>query len=170
MTSAFRCHEKIVIIDESFLNMSTSTSESNAEPSLNYPSESSYQQDSTSSRSTYSQLVASSPDFSHSFYPFGASNSFDYYLPGIDPMEIRYDQPLSFPSTSICDTDTMAAAFSPNDPMKYFEPHLEFSPDLDSENAFPESSDRRHKGWNFLACVLRWRFSVKRILSRKSRC
>ncbi|XP_057780849.1 calmodulin-binding protein 60 A-like [Salvia miltiorrhiza] len=165
VTSAFRYHEKIVIIDESSLNMpSSSPGVSNAEPSSSLLSEGSYQQDSTTSqsmsRSTYSQLVASSPDFMQSFYPFGASNSFDYYLPGIDPMEIRYDQSLGFPSqvadTSICDTDAMA---------RYFEPDCS----LRSPNA-AVSAERTHKGWKFLACVLRWRFSVKRIVSRKSRC
>ncbi|KAG6426127.1 hypothetical protein SASPL_110343 [Salvia splendens] len=169
VTSAFRYHEKIVIIDESSLNMPTSSlCVSNAEPSSNLLSEGSCQQDSTTSenmsRSTYSQVVASSPDFMQSFYPFGASNSFDYYLPGIDPMEIGYDQPLGFPSqvvdTSICDTDTMAGAFSQSEHLKYFEPDC----------SLRSPSDRSHKGWNFLACVLRWRFSVKRIVSRKSRC
>lgn len=173
VTSAFRYREKIAIIDESSLNMPTSSGVSDADPSSNLLSEGSYQQDSTTSqnisKSTYSQLVASSPDFMQSFYPFGASNSFDYYLPGIDPMEIRYDQSLGFPSqvadTSICDTDTMAEAFSPNVHLKYFEQDSSLrSPNVEI------SVDRTHKGWDFLACVLRWRFSVKRIVSRKSRC
>lgn len=188
VTSAFRCHEKIVIIDESsFNNMPNSSCISSGEPSSNMLSEGSYQQDSTSQnigRSTFSQEVASSPDFMQSLYPFGATNTFDYYLPGVDPMEIQYDQPLGFPGhvagTSICDPDTMAGAFSTNDHLEYFEqdctlpsPHVEPSAVLHSANAFnpfPVSSDKTHKGWNFLACVLRWRFSVKRIVSRKSRC
>ncbi|KAH6758370.1 hypothetical protein C2S51_018605 [Perilla frutescens var. frutescens] len=177
VTSAFRYREKIVIIDESSFNVPTSSCISSGEPSSNMLSEGSYQQDSTSQnigRSTYSQP---SPDFMQSLYPFGASNSFDYYLPCVDPMEMRYEQPLAFPgqvaNTSICDTDSMAGAFSTNDHLKYFEPDCSLpSADLHANAFIPcsASSDRAHKGWNFLACVLRWRFSVKRIVSRKTRC
>lgn len=179
--SAFRDREKIVAIDESSLNMPTLSYLSNAQLSSNLLSESSYHQDSSShniGRSAYSQQGAFSPDFMQSLYPIGGLSNFDYYSHVVDPMEIRYDQPLSFPGqvtdSSICDTDSMARAFSANEHFKYLESDCSLqSPDLEiSANAFIPCSvrtDKTPKRWNVLVWVLRWRSSIKRIVARKSR-
>ncbi|KAK6153376.1 hypothetical protein DH2020_013015 [Rehmannia glutinosa] len=86
------------------------------------------------------------PDYAQSrIYPIGGSTSFDFYLHGVDPTDIRYDQPLTFPGqfadNSICDTDSMARAF------------CELSADLHSANPFipcPVPVDKaREKGGTF---------------------
>ncbi|KAK6153332.1 hypothetical protein DH2020_012971 [Rehmannia glutinosa] len=165
--SAFGDREKIVTLDESSLNIPSSPCLSNIQPSSNLISEDNYHQNSSShdiGRCTYSQQDASSPDYTQSLYPIGGSTSFDYYLHGVDPTDIRYDQPLTFPGqfadNSICDTDSMARAF------------CELSAVLHSANPFipcPVPVDKARKGWNVLVCVLRWRFSIKRIVAKKNR-
>ncbi|KAI3464046.1 hypothetical protein Pfo_020709 [Paulownia fortunei] len=184
--TAFGDREKIVTLDESSLNTPASLCLPNTQPSSNLLSEGSYHQDSSSHKigtCTYSQQDASSPDFMQSLYSIGGLSSFDCYLHDVDPMDIRYDQPLSFPGqvadSSICDTDSMARAFSANEHLKYFEAEcslqshdLEQSADIHSANAFIPCSapiDKPKKGWNFLVCLLRWRFSIKRIVARKTR-
>ncbi|KAL0357557.1 UNVERIFIED_CONTAM: Calmodulin-binding protein 60 A [Sesamum calycinum] len=93
--SAFGDREKIVTLAELSLNMPSSCSP-DAQTSSNLLPEGSCHQDSTS-QCSYLQQDPSSLNFMQSFNTVGGSTSFDYYLHGDDAMEIRYDQPLSFP-------------------------------------------------------------------------
>ncbi|KAK4427175.1 Calmodulin-binding protein 60 A [Sesamum alatum] len=182
--SAFGDREKIATLAESSLNMPTSLCSPDAQTSSNLLSEGSCHQDSTS-QCTYLQQDPSSSDFMQSFNTVGGSISFDYYLHGDDPIEIRYDQPLSFPCQVadgfISDPEPMARSFCDNEHLSYFEEDfplqssdLELPADLHSAiNAFIPSSvvhiDRAQRWWNVLVCVLRWLFSIKRIVARKTR-
>ncbi|XP_011071789.1 calmodulin-binding protein 60 A-like isoform X1 [Sesamum indicum] len=176
--SAFADREKIITIDdESSLNMPTSSSLSILQSSSNLPSE--------ASRSAYLQQTATSPDYTPSVYSIGGLSSFDDCLQGVDPMDIRYDQHLSYPGPAdnlICDADAMDTTFCANEHFQYFETdcsiqssNMELSADIQSAiNAFiPCSSvpnDKTQSGWNVLLSVLRWWFSIKRIMARKNSC
>ncbi|KAL2321877.1 hypothetical protein Fmac_026256 [Flemingia macrophylla] len=77
----------------------------------------------------YPQANASSPDIMSSIYSVGGTSSLDdYCLPNFDSMGLRYDQTLSFPvqvsNSLICDTDSMAHAFS-DDHLQFFESELQ---------------------------------------------
>ncbi|XP_027330679.1 calmodulin-binding protein 60 A isoform X2 [Abrus precatorius] len=77
----------------------------------------------------YTQASASSPDIMSSIYSVGGSSSLDEYcLPHFDSMGLRYD-PLSFPvqvsNSLICDTDSMAHAFSDEDHLQFFDTDLQ---------------------------------------------
>ncbi|KAL8057145.1 hypothetical protein ABFX02_04G165700 [Erythranthe guttata] len=164
--SAFADREKIVTLDESFLSIPSTSSCLSEIPNL-------------SSESSDHQHLSSSPDFIQSLYPIEGSSSFDYYLHGVDPMDIRYDQSLSFPTqlseSLICDTDSMARAFCANEDFFENDCSLQSSDfelhSADAEPFVPRSipTDRAKKGWNILACVLRWRFCIKRIVAKKTR-
>ncbi|KAL2243992.1 UNVERIFIED_CONTAM: Calmodulin-binding protein 60 A, partial [Sesamum indicum] len=154
--SAFADREKIITIDdESSLNMPTSSSLSILQSSSNLPSE--------ASRSAYLQQNATSPDYTPSVYSIGGLSSFDDCLQGVDPMDIRYDQHLSYPGPAdnlICDADAMDTTFCANEHFQYFETdcsiqssNMELSADIQSAiNAFiPCSSvpnDKTQSGWN----------------------
>ncbi|TKY55166.1 Calmodulin-binding protein 60 A [Spatholobus suberectus] len=78
----------------------------------------------------YPQASASSPDIMSSIYSVGGTSSLDdYCLPNFDSMGLRYDQTLSFPvqvsNSLICDTDSMAHAFSDEDHLQFFETDLQ---------------------------------------------
>ncbi|KAL0318401.1 UNVERIFIED_CONTAM: Calmodulin-binding protein 60 A [Sesamum angustifolium] len=186
--SAFSDREKIISIDdESSLNMPTSSSLSIFQSSSNLPSEASCHQSLNSpkiGRSTYLQQNASSPDFTPSVYSIGGLSSFDDCLQVVDPMDIRYDQHLSYPGPAdslICDADAMDTTFCAEH-LQYFETdcsiqssNMELSADIQSTiNAFIPCStvpnDKTQSGWNVLFSVLRWWFSIKRIMARKNSC
>ncbi|KAI3454547.1 hypothetical protein Pfo_011210 [Paulownia fortunei] len=188
VVSAFADREKIVTFDdESSLIMPTSSSLSIVQSSK-LPSDGIYHEDLSShkiGRCTYLQQNASSPDYMQSVYSVGGLSSFDDCLQGVDPVGIRCDQPLGYPGqvadSLICDTDTMSPAFCANEHFQYFETdctlqssHLEVSADIQSAiNAFIPCSvvpiDKGQRGWNVLVSVLRWWFSIKRIVARKTR-
>ncbi|KAL0421825.1 UNVERIFIED_CONTAM: Calmodulin-binding protein 60 A [Sesamum latifolium] len=177
--SAFGDREKIVTLAESSLNMPTSSCSPNAQTSSNLLPEGSCHQDSTS-QCSYLQQDPPSLDFMESF-----NTSFDYYLHGDDAMEIRYDQPLSFPCQVadgfITDPEPMDQSFCDNEHLSYFEEDFplqssdfELPADLHTTiNAFIPRSvvhiKRAQRWWNVLVCVLRWFFSIKRIVARKTR-
>ncbi|KAK4437167.1 Calmodulin-binding protein 60 A [Sesamum alatum] len=165
--SAFADREKIITIDdESSLNMPTSSSLSIFQSSSNLPSEAGCHQALNShkiGRSTYLQQNASSPDYTPSVYSIGGLSSFDDCLQGVDPMDIRYDQHLSYPGpvdSLICDADAMDTTFCANEHLQYFDTdcsiqssNMELSADVQSAiNAFiPCSSvpnDKTQSGWN----------------------
>ncbi|KAL0385040.1 UNVERIFIED_CONTAM: Calmodulin-binding protein 60 A [Sesamum radiatum] len=170
--SAFGDREKIVTLAESSLNMPTSSCSLDAQTSSNLLPEGSCHQDSTSL------------NFMQSFHTVGGSTSFDYYLHGDDAMEIRYDQPLSFPcqvaDSFISDPEPMDQSFCDNEHLSYFEEDFplqssdfELPADLHTAiNAFIPRSvvhiERAQRWWNVLVCVLRWFFSIKRIIARKT--
>lgn len=158
--AAFGDRDRIVIIDESSLNIPTSL-------------EGTYHQESSSHSvgpSIFSQLDVSSPGFMHSMFSIGDSNSFNYFH-AIDPMDLRCDQPMTFPGQvsepSICDTESMARAFSANEHLKYVE--VDSSSNLDTLFPCSVPTEKAPKRWNVLVWVLRWRSSIKRIVARKSR-
>ncbi|KAL0335705.1 UNVERIFIED_CONTAM: Calmodulin-binding protein 60 A [Sesamum radiatum] len=181
--SAFGDREKIVTLAELSLNMPSSCSP-DAQTSSNLLPEGSCHQDSTS-QCSYFQQDPSSLNFMQSFNTVGGSTSFDYYLHGDDAMEIRYDQPLSFPcqvaDSFISDPEPMAQSFCDNEHLSYFEEDFplqssdfELPADLHTAiNAFIPRSvvhiERAQRWWNVLVCVLRWLFSIKRIIARKTR-
>ncbi|KAL0440844.1 UNVERIFIED_CONTAM: hypothetical protein Sradi_0023300 [Sesamum radiatum] len=162
--------------------MPTSSSLSIFQSSSNLPSEASCHQSLNSpkiGRSTYLQQNASSPDFTPSVYSIGGLSSFDDCLQVVDPMDIRYDQHLSYPGPAdslICDADAMDTTFCAEH-LQYFETdcsiqssNMELSADIQSTiNAFIPCSTVLMM-WNVLFSVLRWWFSIKRIMARKNSC
>ncbi|XP_051136533.1 calmodulin-binding protein 60 A-like isoform X2 [Andrographis paniculata] len=157
--SAFADRANIIPLDdETSVNMLISpTISSIVRSSPNLPSDSSQNHafDSMISSST------STPDYMDSVYSVGGLNSFDECFKAINPMEMRYDHPVTYPGQAdmnlICDTSAMDRAFCSNEHLQYFN----------TDCAIQSSQS----GWNVLLSVLRWWFSIKRIVAvaKKSR-
>ncbi|KAK7330452.1 hypothetical protein VNO77_24646 [Canavalia gladiata] len=132
---------------------------------------------------SYTQASASSPDIMSSIYSVGGTSSLDdYCLPNFDSMGLRYDQTLGFPvqpsNSLICDTDSMAHAFSDEDHLRYFDTDLEsqchIQADLQSavdsfmlarSTSMANGAQRR---WRKLCNVLKW-FMVRKRGSQRYR-
>lgn len=127
----------------------------------------------------YPQANASSPDIMSSIYSVGGTSSLDdYCLPNFDTMGLRYDQTLSFPvqisNSLICDTDSMAHAFSDEDHLQFFETDLQSQVQADLHSAVdsfmlvPSTSlaSGAQRRWRKLFNVLKW-FMVRRRGSQK---
>ncbi|KAK6148433.1 hypothetical protein DH2020_019345 [Rehmannia glutinosa] len=184
--SAFADREKIVTFDDEPSPIIPTSSNLSITQSPNLPPDGSYHEDLSSQKISRWQQNASSPDYMQSVYSVGGLSSFDDCLQSIDSVGIRSDQPLSYPGQVsdglISDIDTMNRGFFSNEHLQYFETtdcttlqtsHLEVSADIQSAiNAFIPCSavpiDKGQKGWNILVSVLRWWFSIKRIVARKT--
>lgn len=185
--SSFADREKMVTFeDESSIIMPTSSGLSITQSSLDLPYEGGQLVDLSShkiSRTTYLQQSPSSPDYLQSVFSIGGLSSFGDCLPGVDPSEIRCDAPLSYigqgSDSLICNTETLNRAFCSNEHLQYFESDcmIQSSSNVHSAmDAFNEpctsmAIDKAHRGrgWNVLVSVLRWRFSIKRIVAKKTR-
>lgn len=137
------------------------------------------------SRTDYQHLSASTPDIMPSFCSIaGFSSLDDYVLHGIDNMDVRFDQPLSFPGQDadslMADTDSITPPFCEGDHLPFFDtdyslpsPNFAPSPDLQcAVNSFLARSsilppDKAQRRWKMLFSVLRW-FSVRRIVNRRT--
>lgn len=107
---------------------------------------------------------ASSPDYMHSV--FGGFSSFDDSLQDIDPVGIPCHQPLDYPENLIYNFDTMNPAPYPNEHLPYADVQGGFSTFIPCPHV---SIDKAQRGWNVLVFVLRWWFSIKRIVARRTR-
>ncbi|XP_073119013.1 calmodulin-binding protein 60 A [Henckelia pumila] len=182
--SAFKDKENIVVFyDESSLNALTSSSCLSTGPSSScLPFEDSYLRELISQRideSSYSLQNISSSDFMQSAY------NIHYPVQGVEPMEIGMGQNSSFPNQETCSliygTDSMAGAFCGNEPMQFGDTDFalqssdfELPSDLQScmDALLPASAvpvDKTQSRWNILLSLLRWRFSIRRIVARKNR-
>ncbi|XP_010272043.1 PREDICTED: calmodulin-binding protein 60 A-like [Nelumbo nucifera] len=135
----------------------------------------------------FDQANATSPDLVSSILSIGGMRSLDSYsLQGEDSMDFRYDHPTTFASQVttplISDTESMAAFYG-EDHLQYFDQDhvlqsqsLILDPQADLQSAVsgfltkagpPVKANTR---WTMLYSLLRWRFSIRRIMaSRKSR-
>ncbi|RDX60887.1 Calmodulin-binding protein 60 A, partial [Mucuna pruriens] len=115
----------------------------------------------------YPQASASSPDIMSSIYSVGGTSSLDdYCLPNFDSM-VRYDQTLGFPvqvsNSLICDTDSMAHAFSDEDHLQFFDNDLQSHVQADLQSAVDSFMMARsslangaQRRWRKLFNVLKW--------------
>ncbi|KAK7291653.1 hypothetical protein RIF29_06966 [Crotalaria pallida] len=126
---------------------------------------------------SYTQASASSPDIVSSFYSIGGISGLDdYCLPNFDSMGPRYDHTLSFPdqltNSLICETDSVARAFSDDDHMQFFNTDLHsqcpIQADLQSavdgfvlartsSNAIGKAQKRWRKVFNVLKWFMVWK-------------
>ncbi|XP_042018119.1 calmodulin-binding protein 60 A-like [Salvia splendens] len=161
--SAFADREKIVSFDEgSPPNFPTPSSLSVARSSSNLPSETSFNDD-----EPYLQHNASSPIYMESVYSLEGLSTFDNCLHQVE-------------DNLICNADTLNRALCA-DELQYFEtdqaihsPPLELSEDIQGDiSAYMPysgvSTGKSERGWNILVFVLRWWFSIRRIVARKTR-
>ncbi|KZV34723.1 hypothetical protein F511_00625, partial [Dorcoceras hygrometricum] len=178
---AYKDKENIVVFyDESSPNTFTSSSSfvPSGPSSSSLPFEDNYLGELISQRideSTYSLQTLSSPDFMQSEYNI-------HYPRVVESMEIGIGQRPSFPNQEgtdslIYDTDSMAGAFH----MPFGETDFalqrsvfEMSSDLQScmDALLPASAaaiDQTQSRWNILLCLLKWRFSIRRIVARRNR-
>ncbi|XP_075505022.1 calmodulin-binding protein 60 A-like isoform X1 [Primulina tabacum] len=181
--SAFKDKENILVFyDESSLNTHASSSCLSTGASFQSLSlEDSYLRELISQRideSTYSLQNLSSPDFMQSVYNI-------HYPQGVEPMEIGIGQNSSFPNQEtgslIYNTDSMAGAFRENVHTQFGGTDfslqgsgIELSSDLRScmDALLPASAvpvDQTQSRWNILLSLLRWRFSIRRMVARKNR-
>ncbi|ESW27387.1 hypothetical protein PHAVU_003G197500 [Phaseolus vulgaris] len=121
----------------------------------------------------YPQASASSPDIMSSIYSVGGTSSLDdYCLPNFDSMGLRYDQTLSFPvqvsNSLICDTDSIAHAFSDEDHLKFFDTDLQSHVEADLQSAVDSFMHARstanggaQRRWRKVCNVLKW-FMVRK--------
>ncbi|KAL8465311.1 hypothetical protein ACS0TY_034714 [Phlomoides rotata] len=162
--SAFADCDKIVSFDD---ESSISSSLSIVQSSSNFPSECSYLEDSISdkiSRPSYLEQNASSPDYMQSVFSSGGFSSFDDCLQDIDRIGFPCDESLDYPADNlIYDVDTMNRA---NEQLPYADIHRGFSALIPCPGV---SIDKAQRGWNVLVFVLRWWFSIKRIVARRTR-
>ncbi|XP_027919003.1 calmodulin-binding protein 60 A isoform X2 [Vigna unguiculata] len=121
----------------------------------------------------YPQTNASSPDIMSSIYSVGGTSSLDdYCLPNFDNMGLRYDQTLSFPvqvsNSLICDTDSMAHAFSEEDHLQFFDTDLQSHVEADLQSAVDSfmlarstANGGAQRRWRKVCNVLKW-FMVRK--------
>ncbi|KHN18485.1 hypothetical protein glysoja_006898 [Glycine soja] len=121
----------------------------------------------------YPPANASSPDIMSSIYSVGGTSSLDdYCLPNFDSMGLRYDQTLSFPvqvsNSLICDTDSMAHAFSDEDHLQFFDTDLQSHVQADLQSAIdsfmlarPTANGGAQRRWRKVCNVLKW-FMVRK--------
>ncbi|KAG5028060.1 hypothetical protein JHK87_011574 [Glycine soja] len=121
----------------------------------------------------YPPASASSPDIMSSIYSVGGTSSLDdYCLPNFDSMGFRYDQTLSFPvqvsNSLICDTDSMAHAFSDEDHLQFFDTDLQSHVQADLQGAIdsfrlarPTANGGAQRRWRKVCNVLKW-FMVRK--------
>lgn len=121
----------------------------------------------------YPPANASSPDIMSSIYSVGGTSSLDdYCLPNFDSMGFRYDQTLSFPvqvsNSLICDTDSMAHAFSDEDHLQFFDTDLQSHVQADLQGAIdsfrlarPTANGGAQRRWRKVCNVLKW-FMVRK--------
>jgi len=122
---------------------------------------------------SYPQASASSPDIMSSIYSVGGTSSLDdYCLPNFDSMGLRYDQTLSFPvqvsNSLICDTDSMAHAFSDEDHLQFFDTDLQSHVEADLQSAVDSfmlarstANGGAQRRWRKVCNVLKW-FMVRK--------
>ncbi|XP_047982475.1 calmodulin-binding protein 60 A-like isoform X1 [Salvia hispanica] len=161
--SAFADRDKIVSFDEgSSPNFPTPSSLSVARSSSNLPSETSFNDD-----EPYLQHNAASPTYMESVYSLEGLGTFEDCLHQVE-------------DNLICNADTLNRALCA-DELQYFEtdqaihsPLLELSGDIQGDISayMPYSgvpTGKSERGWNILVFVLRWWFSIRRIVARKTR-
>ncbi|KAK7265719.1 hypothetical protein RJT34_33342 [Clitoria ternatea] len=133
---------------------------------------------------TQTQASTSSPDIMSSIYSVGGTSSLDdYCLPNFDSLGLRYDQNLSFPvqvsNSLICDTDSMAHAFSDEDHLQFFDTDLQsqchIQADLQSAvdsfmlaRSTYKANGVAQRRWRKLFNVLKW-FMVRKRGSQRYR-
>ncbi|XP_073140257.1 calmodulin-binding protein 60 A-like [Henckelia pumila] len=167
VNSAFRNRDKIVTFDDAFDQSSPS-----------FPSKGQGLSSPKIGKNTYSQPNAASPDCIQSIFSIGGASNLDDC---IDPLDNGYLQSFSyhFPVTDslIPDTDSIGSPFS-KDHLQYFDTdclNLESSTDLltDVDAFIPDSVIQISGGaqwrWNVLISIVRWCYSLKRIVARKTR-
>lgn len=162
VVSAFEDREKIVSFDNDSPNFPTLSSLSFAQSSSNLLSETSGHDD-----DSYLQQNASSPSYMESVYSVGGLSSFEDCLHQVA-------------DGLICNPDTFSQAICA-DELQYFEADpaiqsspLELSDDIQGDiSAYMPYSDvpigKAEREWNILVFVLRWWFSIRRIVARKTR-
>lgn len=161
--SAFADRDKIVSFDEgSSPKFPTPSSVSVAQSSSNLPSETSFNEN-----EPYLQHNAASPTYMESVYSLEGLSTFDDCLHQVE-------------DNLICNADTLNRALCA-DELQYFEtdqaihsPLLELSEDIQGDISayMPYSgvpTGKSERGWNILVFVLRWWFSIRRIVARKTR-
>lgn len=107
---------------------------------------------------------ASSPDYMQSVFSIGGFSSFDDCLQDIDPVGIPCDQPFDYPSNNL--TYNVDRASCGNEHLPYADIQGPFSAFIPCPDV---SIDKAQRGWNVLVFVLRWWFSIKRIMARRTR-
>lgn len=127
------------------------------------------------------RVNASPHDIIPSIYSMGAVSSLDEYgLPGIESMDLRFDQPLSFQSqlsnSLVCDTDSLNQAFCDDDnQFQFFDTYpssfvsqVDPSPDPVNCFLFPRTAmDKAHRRWKMLSSVIKW---LSLMLEIRERC
>ncbi|KAK7389033.1 hypothetical protein VNO78_23864 [Psophocarpus tetragonolobus] len=120
----------------------------------------------------YPQASSSSPDIISSIYSVGGTSSLDDYCLPFESMGLRYDQTLSFPvqvsNSLICDTDSMAHAFS-EDHLQFFDNELQSHVQADLQSAIDSFMQPRatanggaQRRWRKVCNVLKWFLVGKR--------
>ncbi|PIN26419.1 hypothetical protein CDL12_00834 [Handroanthus impetiginosus] len=170
VTSAFADSDKIITLDdESSLNMASSSDLSIVQSSSNLPSEGNFPEDSSFhklDRSTFLPPNTSSPDYMQSVFSVGGLSTFEDCLQGVD--HLTYPGQAS--DSLICDTDTMNRAFCTDEHLQYFETDCSLENTINAFRPCPSIPiGNPQKAWNVLVSVLRWWFSIKRIIARKTR-
>lgn len=122
-----------------------------------------------------------SPDIVSSIFSIGGGSGLeDYPLAAIDNMDLRYNENLSYPSQAnsplVCDSATMAQAFSVEEHLPYFDSNLQTTSQADLQSALdgflynkrpnPVTFQKAQRRWTKLFSVLKW-FSIRRIVALK---
>ncbi|KAK9119618.1 hypothetical protein Scep_017711 [Stephania cephalantha] len=131
---------------------------------------------------SFTEPVASSSDIISSLLALGGTRSLDdYTLQDMDNLDVRHGQPYQV-TTSVCET-SITQSLCGEQPVRYFDPETS----LQSEDLFLESQadlqaavsgfiamsarsaaiGKANTRWNMLYSLLRWRFSIKRIVASR---
>lgn len=115
----------------------------------------------------YPQTNASSPDIMSSIYSVGGTSSLDdYCLPSFDNMGLSF--PVQVSNSLICDTDSMAHAFSEEDHLQFFDTDLQSHVEADLQSAVDSfmlarstANGGAQRRWRKVCNVLKW-FMVRK--------
>ncbi|XP_026422234.1 calmodulin-binding protein 60 A-like [Papaver somniferum] len=185
---AYENWEAVVSLDNNNIIGGSSDLPNISCPSSSIAVESSYNCDLPNSQSSVqlndTQPSTSSSDFVSSMFPMGSTRTSDNYtwqgLDGMQDLAFEHSSSLHTQITNsvICNMEPMTPSFSSGDVLQYFDPETTVkSQDLESAvsdfiaKAASQSNaaavGKAKTRWTMLCCVLRWRFSIRRILASK---
>ncbi|XP_038724673.1 calmodulin-binding protein 60 A-like [Tripterygium wilfordii] len=129
----------------------------------------------------YAQPDPASPDIMPSTYPVGSASGLDdYALHGIQNIDLKYDQTLSFggqlPNSLICDIESINQSFCDGDHLQFFDTDLQTqNVSLESEADLQSALDsflsraticKAQTRWTKISSVLKW-FSIRKLVALK---
>ncbi|KAI3991709.1 hypothetical protein MKX01_038107 [Papaver californicum] len=184
---AYENWEAVVSLDNNNIISGSSDLPNISFPSTSIAVESSYNCDLPNSQRSVqlsnTQPSTSSSDFVSSMFPMGSTRNLDNYTwQGLDSMDLTFEHSSSLhtqiTNSLLCDMEPMTPSFSSGDVLQYFDPETTVkSQDLESAvsdfiaKAASQSNaaaiDKAKTRWTMLCCVLRWRFSIRRIMASK---